>query len=271
MLPSKWHLLLYYSPMSNRRDRSPARELLKIGQLARRAGVARGTIQHYVREGLLPRPVKTHRNMALYDAACVDRIRLIKDLQRQRFLPLSVIRRLVAGKGSGAQAKAALEVQQAALGTLGAPDQAASIGAEDAARAFGLPRALVAKLERLGFVSARREKDGPKLFSGPDVEVLAAIGHLKRLGITERAGFRPNDLLMYRKALEGLLALEVETFLRVVIGKKGPDEAAKLARAGIDGATSLLVALRKKLINDMLLRTARTDALDPLLGRSHAA
>src|SRR5438105_1484381 len=47
-----------------------ADDLIRIGELARRAGVNRGTVQHYLREGLLPRPVKTHRNMAYYDVSC---------------------------------------------------------------------------------------------------------------------------------------------------------------------------------------------------------
>jgi DNA-binding transcriptional MerR regulator len=68
--------------------------MLRIGELARRTGVSRGTIQHYLREGLLPVPVKTGRTMAYYDPSCVDRILLIKDLQR-RYLPLGVIRQLV--------------------------------------------------------------------------------------------------------------------------------------------------------------------------------
>ncbi len=224
------------------------RELLKIGELARRAGVNRGTIQHYLREGLLPKPVKTHRNMAFYAASCVDRIRLIKDLQKQRFLPLHVIRRIVAGRNGGAQVKAAVVVQQAALSVVDGPQSAVTLAA--ASKAFDLSVPLIRKLEKLGLVGGS-VRDGERVFAGPDVEVLAAVGELKRLGITERAGFRLADLLIYKEALEGLVKLEIETFLRVVVGKKPAQEAAQLARAGIHGATPLVVALRRKLINDI--------------------
>ena len=61
--------------------------LLRIGQLANMAGVSAPTIKHYVKEGLLPRPVKTSRNMAYYDESCVERINLIKRIQKERFLP----------------------------------------------------------------------------------------------------------------------------------------------------------------------------------------
>ena len=50
------------------------------------------TVRHYLREGLLPEPVKTSRNMAYYPPEFADRIRLIKQLQEDRFMPLRVIR-----------------------------------------------------------------------------------------------------------------------------------------------------------------------------------
>ena len=66
---------------------------LKISQLAQRAGVSIPTVKHYVREGLLPRPMKTSRNMAYYSEADINRIRLIKKLQKEKYLPLDVIKR----------------------------------------------------------------------------------------------------------------------------------------------------------------------------------
>jgi predicted DNA-binding transcriptional regulator AlpA len=38
--------------------------LLKMSELADQSGVSAGTIKHYLREGLLPEPVRTTRNMA---------------------------------------------------------------------------------------------------------------------------------------------------------------------------------------------------------------
>ena len=40
-------------------------ELLRMGELAEASGVPAPTIKHYLREGLLPEPVKTSRNMRL--------------------------------------------------------------------------------------------------------------------------------------------------------------------------------------------------------------
>ena len=66
----------------------PSNGLLKMRELAEASGVSAGTIKHYLREGLLPEPVRTSRNMAYYPPEFVERIRLIKQLQEERFMPL---------------------------------------------------------------------------------------------------------------------------------------------------------------------------------------
>ena len=56
----------------------------------------REAIRFYIREGLLPDPERPARNVAYYDPSCVERILLIKELQQKRYLPLSVIKAIVA-------------------------------------------------------------------------------------------------------------------------------------------------------------------------------
>ena len=69
--------------------------MLKMQELAERSGVSAGTIKHYLREGLLPEPMRTSRNMAYYPEEFVERIRLIKRLQEERFMPLKLIRQVI--------------------------------------------------------------------------------------------------------------------------------------------------------------------------------
>ena len=69
--------------------------MLRMGELARASGVSAATIKHYLREGLLPEPVKTSRNMAYYPADFVERIKMIKQLQEERYMPLRVIKDLL--------------------------------------------------------------------------------------------------------------------------------------------------------------------------------
>ncbi len=65
---------------------------LRMNALVAATGVPKSTILFYLAEGLLPAPVKTSPNMAYYDPACVERIRLIQHLQGRHRLSLSEIR-----------------------------------------------------------------------------------------------------------------------------------------------------------------------------------
>src|ERR1700722_20900514 len=73
--------------------------MLKMSELAERSGVSAGTIKHYLREGLLgdgEEIKRTSRNMAYDPEELVERIRLIKRLQEDRFMPLRLIREMIA-------------------------------------------------------------------------------------------------------------------------------------------------------------------------------
>ena len=72
----------------------PTGGLLKMAELADRSVVSAGTIKHYLREGVLGDEsgiVRTSRNMAWYPPDFVERIRLVKRLQEERYMPLRLI------------------------------------------------------------------------------------------------------------------------------------------------------------------------------------
>src|SRR5688572_10008900 len=61
--------------------------LLKIGELAKRAGCLVETIRFYERDGLLPAPVRSTGNYRLYDEALLERLQFIR---RCRSLDMSL-------------------------------------------------------------------------------------------------------------------------------------------------------------------------------------
>ncbi|MEW6552955.1 MAG: MerR family transcriptional regulator [Actinomycetota bacterium] len=80
-------------------DKHPDLEtLLKVSQLSRATGVSTSAINYYVRIGLLPPPVKTHKNMAYYDPSYIQMINYVKRLQLQKHLPLERIKEIMAKK-----------------------------------------------------------------------------------------------------------------------------------------------------------------------------
>ncbi len=72
-------------------DRIPMRELERL------TGVTRMTINFYIKEGLLPEPRKTARNMAYYNQDYVERLKLIIKLRSQHNLPLAQIKHILQG------------------------------------------------------------------------------------------------------------------------------------------------------------------------------
>src|SRR5687768_2719433 len=69
----------------------PDLESFDLAQLADRAGVSQRTVRYYIQQGLLPSP-ETRGPGAHYTAEHLDRLRLIRRLQREH-LPLAEIRK----------------------------------------------------------------------------------------------------------------------------------------------------------------------------------
>ena len=154
--------------------------MLKMSELAERSGVSAGTIKHYLREGLLPEPVKTSRNMAYYPPELVERIRLIKRLQEERFLPLKLI------KGVLDRAAAAQERGR--------------VSRAEVRRRHDIPDNVLARLEELGVLTPNSRG-----YDADDVGVIEAISRFRAGGYDEQLGFTVYDTLRYREALEPLV------------------------------------------------------------------
>lgn len=79
--------------------------LLKISELAEQSGTSLTTVKYYVKEGLVDIAMKTGKNMAWYSPESVERIKLIKTLQSEKYYPLTVIKRMVCGGAESDEAE----------------------------------------------------------------------------------------------------------------------------------------------------------------------
>jgi DNA-binding transcriptional MerR regulator len=70
----------------------------KMADLCRLTGMPRQAIHFYIREGLIPAGHKTGRNNARYGDVHVERIRIVRQLQNERFMPLKAIRAVLDGR-----------------------------------------------------------------------------------------------------------------------------------------------------------------------------
>jgi DNA-binding transcriptional MerR regulator len=223
--------------------KAPAQELLKISELAERADVPVATVRHYLREGLLPEPVKTSRNMAYYPPQFVERIRLIKQLQEERFMPLRVIRALLERENAEPERlRAMIELEDRILDRALAGERERLPAAEVEAR-YDVPREV---LERLAEVAVLTPDEAG--YSPSDVRIIEAIGRFRAGGYDESLGFTVYDTLRYKEALEGLVAEEVRVLTERLAGDLDPERALEIVEAGIGPLNELIAALHRKLL-----------------------
>jgi DNA-binding transcriptional MerR regulator len=212
--------------------------LLKMKELAEASGVSAGTIKHYLREGLLPEPVKTSRNMAYYPAEFVERIRLIKQLQEERFMPLRVIKSMLDVDPE--RARALIELEDRILERALAGEQS-RVSAAELRRRYDVPQEVLDRLADLEVLTPNSRGYGPR-----DVEIVEAISRFRAGGYDERIGFTVYDTLRYKRALEELVKEEVQVLLDRLAGEMDPDRAVELIAAGSEPLNELIAALHQK-------------------------
>ena len=214
--------------------------LLKMSELVEASGVPGATIKHYLREGLLPEPVKTSRNMAYYRPETVERIEMIKRLQEERFMPLKAIRSVLAEDPE--QARALLEVEDRILERALAAERT-RISSAEVRKSYGVPGEALDRLAEIGILTPNSRGYSPS-----DVEIIEAISRFRAGGFDEQTGFTVYDTLRYKRALEALVKEEVDVLMERLEGEMPADRAVELIEAGADPLRDFIAALHTKLM-----------------------
>ena len=222
-----------------------ANGLLKMSELAEASGVSTGTIKHYLREGLLGEGddvVRTSRNMAYYPPAYVDRIRLIKRLQEERFMPLNVIKRVLDDEPERAARIVELEDRILERAVAGAEGRR-RVSLKAAIERYGVPRNVLERLAEIGVLTPNRSG-----YDSEDVRIIEAIASFRAGGYDEALGFTVYDTLRYRDALQPLVEQEVRALLDRLAGEVEVERALAIIAAGVEPLRELLGAMHSKLL-----------------------
>ncbi len=216
-----------------RRTVEPGRRL-KMKDLERATGVGRETIRFYIRAGLLPEPKRPGRNVAWYDETFVERIRLIKELQQKRFLPLQVIKAIVGGDARPPRN----EVQ-----TLLELDGKIFPGVAEKPTPPLEKLSAVAKRTKLTAAEIRRLADieaieiatraGDQWLDDTAIRIVELWAQLRAAGFTDARGVKAENLRMYVDFVRWLAREELRIFAHTVAGTVPTPEAARMAEAGI--------------------------------------
>ncbi|MGQ4596626.1 MerR family transcriptional regulator [Nocardia sp. R6R-6] len=195
---------------------------MRIAELSRVSGVSPATIKYYVREGLLPSGVRTHRNQAEYSDDHVSRLRLIRALVDIGGVSIEAAKELLTLLDSGSlSAREALGHMQYALGGRRSP-----VGDEQRETAA---RDVAALLERRAW---RIHEDSPA--RGALIDVCAALLQLGHADVVAAM----DD---YAGASEAIAA----TDLALVGSETGLERMTETAIVGTILGDTLLSALRR--------------------------
>jgi DNA-binding transcriptional MerR regulator len=215
-------------------------ELLRMGELAEASGVPAPTIKHYLREGLLPEPVKTSRNMAYYPPEFVDRIKLIKRLQEERFMPLKAIKSVLDEDPE--RAGAMLELEDRILDRALAGERARTSTSEVRER-YGVPKEVLDRLAELEILTPNSRGYSPS-----DVKIIEAISRFRAGGYDEEIGFTVYDTLRYKTAIGDLVREEVDIVMNRLAGEVSPERVVEMLEVGAQPLQDLIAALHTKLM-----------------------
>ena len=224
--------------------------MLRIGELARRTGVSIATLKFYLREGLIQPARKTSRTMSLYGPSAVARVRAIKELQQQRFLPLDVIRETLDRDRRAPDDLAAAEAIASVLARHG--------GKRSRSRDELLERGTSAtELDWLA-ASGIAVPGADGRYRDDDLALLSTLGAARKAGLA--AEMLPFEILAdYLAAIRTLVAVELRLFRAGVIGRAGAGEIRRLTTAATKLSERLVVLLRRKLLLPTLHRMLEED------------
>ncbi|MBV6508063.1 MAG: hypothetical protein JJLCMIEE_01122 [Acidimicrobiales bacterium] len=224
---------------------------LRIGELAHEAGVTKATIHHYVKIGILPRPIKTNERMAYYDPACVERLHRVRELRERRYMPLPAIKELLDRHGEQSLGL----VDAAVLAPFRQRDRHSRA---DLLEACPVGEHIFDALVESGLLSP--EPDGT--FTADDAEVLSCVHAMIEAGLGNDESFDPDELSTYVKAMDALVRDEFAMFNAHFLGRSDPDDVARLAREGIRFVSQMLCALHRRRLLIRLEEVTRMEEPD---------
>ena len=228
---------------------------MRIDELAERAAVPTRTIRYYTQQGLL-NPPRLQGRVGFYDERHLERLRLIKELQEKRFLPLSVIKSVIRHYESGEN----LETMLAPLDILFQPRWDAAEQREftraEVTREAGVPESVVDAAEDMGFLFPIR-RGQQRRYTLDDVHILGVAKRWIDLGIPKSLG------RLYRDSLEEISQMQVEAFNRSVVAplaakRLPPEEMRDRLLSGYEemaGVFNQLVSLLHRKVLQQVVET----------------
>ena len=219
---------------------------MKLRDLIQITGIPKQTIHYYLQQGLLPKPRKIGKNLSEYDQRHVDRMRLIKDLQEDYFLPLSVIKKILKKYGREAESRAMLKIRREYFRPLNQL-LAGEIKGEDAfLEETGLRRERLHQYEQWGLISPEIIND-QKVYSHDDQIIGKVIDEWRKIGMTAEKGFEPDTVWTNMKVFKDIVQSHSEYFFSTASRTMKNKETMEMAKLALEITALFYYHLYRKL------------------------
>jgi DNA-binding transcriptional MerR regulator len=235
--------------------------MMRMRELEQHSGVGRETIRFYIREGLLPDPERQGRTSARYSTEHLVRLKAIRRLAAERYLPLSVIKALFNAQTPPKEADlAAFPQLRQQLQAFGVPQDVEKT-LEEVAERLGLCSDEVQDFIEIGLLEAPKiNAQGVALLSTQDILLLEHVVKMRKAGLSPERGFMPSDFRFYLEFVDWLAGEEVRLFYSHMAGHASESEATYAAEQGIASINAMLGLLRRRAILNKLREYQSKDA-----------
>ena len=181
----------------------------RMAELVSRSGASHETVRYYIREGLLPPPHRTARNMAWYSDRHLELIKLIRVLQEEQFLPLKAIKSLLNNDQEYQFTPRQREIFASVLAEMDSQSRRdlPRPAGRKLASALGLSDEDYDQIVAMGLV---RSGDDP--LTRDEEDLLRQFAVLRQSGMTPERGFSPQHIEIVQAAADLLFDQELRMF-----------------------------------------------------------
>jgi DNA-binding transcriptional MerR regulator len=227
----------------------------KMKDLSELTGLPRQAVHFYIAQGLVPEGHKTGRNMAWYGERHVERIRLIRKLQEEQFLPLRAIKAILEERDESftpAQRQLLSAVKDRLHETLGRDGARGElVEVRPLLERAHVDRADFEEMVESGLLATTRGRRGKMLIAKEDAWLVELWGRVRAAGFTRELGFAPKLLTLFETAIAQVFQKEVELFSGR-LAHLSPDEVATLLSRAMPIIGELLVRLHENKVRTFL-------------------
>ncbi|MBU0996307.1 MAG: MerR family transcriptional regulator [Proteobacteria bacterium] len=229
-----------------------SKNLLKMKELSEITEVSSGTIRYYIQQGLLPQPYRPHKNMAYYDESYIDKIKLIKDLQQNHYLPLSVIKMIIEESGYDPTKIKAWLNQSEDFSWF--ESKMEENGVESMTKEELLE---FSRIDPEDFHAAVKynmllpDKNGR--FDRESIKLAMFASELRKIGLTVERGFAIEFLVLHYEMLEFIARKEIDVFAKSILNNDmTAQEVQELADKTLDIAYQLAPIVHRRFLRKFL-------------------